>query len=255
MSDQAILLAFYGTSAAATAETFGIMAEELAERYDLPVYCCYYAEKYLTDQPHMSLEHQISSMRAAGIQHIHAMLCFLSKGSTALRMREIIHEAAADFRCVSDYGPILESEELIEHLPQTLAESFGFSHSDQVLFVGHGSKTAADQDYQKVGKAFHDAGYTGVRITLIHTAQAETKGPDPDRDRPVHLIPFLLGCGAHARRDIFGGEGSIQKKLVQQGYSVINEPTGLLELPAVRSLLTKIVFNVRREENQLWGLY
>ena len=249
MSDQAILLAFYGTSAAATAETFGIMADELAERYNLPVYCCYYAEKYLTDQPHMSLEHQISSMRAAGIQHIHAMLCFLSKGSTALRMREIIHEAAADFRCVSDYGPILESEELIEHLPQTLAESFGFSHSDQVLFVGHGSKTAADQDYQKVGKAFHDAGYTGVRITLIHTAQAETKGPDPDRDRPVHLIPFLLGCGAHARRDIFGGEGSIQKKLVQQGYSVINEPTGLLELPAVRSLLTKIVFNVRREEN------
>ena len=104
MSDQAILLAFYGTSAAATAETFGIMADELAERYNLPVYCCYYAEKYLTDQPHMSLEHQISSMRAAGIQHIHAMLCFLSKGSTALRMREIIHEAAADFRCVSDYG-------------------------------------------------------------------------------------------------------------------------------------------------------
>ena len=247
MSDQAILLAFYGTSAAATVETFGIMADELAERYNLPVYCCYYAEKYLTDQPHMSLEHQISSMRAAGIQHIHAMLCFLSKGSTALRMREIIHEAAADFRCVSDYGPILESEELIEHLPQTLAESFGFSHSDQVLFVGHGSKTAADQDYQKVEKAFHNSGYAGVQIKLIRTAQTEAK--DPDRDRPVHLIPFLLGCGAHARREIFGGEDSIHKKLVQQGYTVIIELTGLLELPAVRSLLTKFVFNVRREEN------
>ena len=249
MSDQAILVASYGTSSAVMAETGGILAEELADRYDLPVYCCCYAEKYLKDQPHLSLKHQICSMRTDGIRHIHAMLCFLSKGSTALRMRERIHQAAADFRCITDYGPILESEELIEHLPQTLAESFGFSHSDQVLFVGHGSKTAADQDYQKVGKAFHDAGYTGVRITLIHTAQAETKGPDPDRDRPVHLIPFLLGCGAHARRDIFGGEESIHKKLIRQGYKVINEPTGLLELPAVRSLLTKIVFNVRREEN------
>ena len=96
-------------------------------------------------------------------------------------------------------------------------------------------------------KAFHDSGYAGVQITLIRTAQTEAK--DPDRDRPVHLIPFLLGCGAHARREIFGGEDSIHKKLVQQGYTVIIELTGLLELPAVRSLLTKIVFNVRREEN------
>lgn len=249
MSDQAILLASYGTSSAVMAETGGILAEELSDRYNLPVYCCYYAEKYLKDQPHLSLKHQISCMRTDGIQHIHAMLCFLSKGSTALRMRENIHEAAADFRCISDYGPILESEEFVEHLPQALAESFGFSFSDQVLFVGHGSKTAADQDYQKVEKAFHDSGYAGVQITLIRTAQTEAKEPDPDRDKPVHLIPFLLGCGAHARRDIFGGEESIHKKLIRQGYKVINEPTGLLELPAVRSLLTKIVFNVRREEN------
>ena len=249
MSDQAILLAFYGTSTALMAETFGIMAEELAERYDLPVYCCYYAEKYLMDQPHMSPEYQISCIRNAGIQHIHAMLCFLSKGSTALRMRERIHQAAADFRCITDYGPILESDELVEHLPHTLAESFGFSQSDQVLFVGHGSKTAADQDYQKVEKAFHNSGYTGVQIRLIRTAQAEAKGSDPDRERPVHLIPFLLGCGAHAGREIYGGEESIHKHLVQQGYTVIIEPRGLLELPAVRSLLAKIVFNVRREEN------
>ena len=251
MSDQAILLALYGTSSAVMAETGGILAEELSDRYNLPVYCCYYAEKYLKDQPHLSLEHQISSMRTDGIQHIHAMLCFLSKGSTALRMRKNIHEAAADFRCISDYGPILESEEFVEHLPQTLAESFGFSFSDQVLFVGHGSKTAADQDYQKVEKAFGDSGYTDVQTTLIRTAQTEAKKPEPepDLDRPVHLIPFLLGCGAHARRDIFGGEESIHKKLVQQGYKVIDEPKGLLELPAVRSLLTEVVFNVRREEN------
>lgn len=248
MGKQAILLASYGNSLEVMAETVNMLANDLAELYKIPVYHCCFAEKYLKAQPNLSVKVQIDRLKTNGIQEIQAVLCFLSKGSTAFKMKENICQFGGEFSSVSFYGPILESEDLISQLPRVLSSAFRFTPGDQALSVGHGSKTPSDQDYQKVQRAFTDSGYADVHVALIRSMHGEISEIKLDKSKPVRLIPFLLGCGAHAKHEIFGESNSIHDKLIRKGFTVINEPTGLLELSVFRSLLTKVIFNVRREE-------
>lgn len=106
------------------------------------------------------------------------------------------------------------------------------------VFVGHGSPTAADKDYDELNRLFEEKnlphrvctieGSVDDRLPLSFMKEMGYKD--------IQLAPLLLLAGDHAKNDIFGDDDSVKTRFEATGISVTPVAGGMGSWDFVRAI-------------------
>lgn len=117
-------------------------------------------------------------------------------------------------------------------------DDVGHRFEAPTVFVGHGSPTAADKDYDALNRLFEEKnlphrvctieGSVDDRESLAFVKEKGFKG--------IQLAPLLLLAGDHAKNDIFGEVDSVKNRFEAAGISVTPVAGGMGSWDFVRAI-------------------
>lgn len=120
------------------------------------------------------------------------------------------------------------------------------------ILVGHGSSHTAHKYYEYLQKELIHSGFSNV---YIGTLQSYPNVFDmvnilkKNNITDVCIMPFLLVCGGHVKRDINGEENSWKSIFIENGINVYVKLKSLGEYPKIREIyINKIIKTI---ENSL----
>ncbi|WP_195265377.1 MULTISPECIES: sirohydrochlorin cobaltochelatase [unclassified Clostridium] len=109
--------------------------------------------------------------------------------------------------------------------------------TDNIVLVGHGSKTINTNAYNTLKDVFIENGYKNV---YIGTLEGEIKKEDVikkllnDNTKNVILAPILMLPGNHIKKDIFGEINSWKASIKENNINVTSSKKALLEYEEIR---------------------
>lgn len=117
-------------------------------------------------------------------------------------------------------------------------DDVGHRFEAPTVFVGHGSPTAADKDYDALNRLFEKKnlphrvctieGSVDDRVPLSFMKEMGYKD--------IQLAPLLLLAGDHAKNDIFGDDDSVKNRFEAAGISVTPVAGGMGSWDFVRAI-------------------
>lgn len=117
-------------------------------------------------------------------------------------------------------------------------EEAGRRFETPTVFVGHGSPTSADKDYDALNRLFEE-NKLPHRVCTIEGSVNDSLPLAYMKAQGVHsvqLAPLLLLAGDHAKNDIFGDEDSVKTRFEAAGISVIPVAGGMGSWDFVRAI-------------------
>ena len=111
------------------------------------------------------------------------------------------------------------------------------NEKDNILLIGHGSKTINYNVYNCIKNNLKEKGY---KNTYIGTLEGEVKKEDivkslvEDNVKDVTIIPILMLPGNHIKKDIFGSENSWKSLFENEGILVKYVEKSLLQYSEIR---------------------
>ena len=106
------------------------------------------------------------------------------------------------------------------------------------VFVGHGSPTAADKDYDELNRLFEEKNLPH-RVSTIEGSVDDRLPLSFMKEmgyKDIQLAPLLLLAGDHAKNDIFGDEDSVKTRFEAAGISVTPVAGGMGSWDFVRAI-------------------
>ncbi|MEG2143908.1 MAG: sirohydrochlorin cobaltochelatase, partial [Oscillospiraceae bacterium] len=144
------------------------------------------------------------------------------------------------------YGvPLLTSEEDYKKIAEILAADTAEYNTDgtAIVFMGHGTKHAANSAYQKLADVFKAEGKNNY---FVGTVEAEPSlddvmaGVEKIGAKKVVLLPLMIVAGDHATKDMSGDtEDSWKTKFKAEGYDVQCVLKGLGEYKDIQELFVE----------------
>ncbi len=241
----AILVAHYGSSDDSTrAKTISIITEEVRQAFpDYEV-----REAYISPVVRRSLARRgISSdspvdallrLRAEGYDSVYVQSTTLIDGTEMAEVRRSVEQTAPFFRLAVTGRPLLYTPDDCQTVTRILLDQ-PCDKNEAVVYVGHGNLLPGTATYCQLDNmlgvaadadcTYHVStieGYPTVQSTLAQLAKDK-------KIKKVRLIPLLLVCGNHTKRDIAGEYADTMRKA---GYSTEVIMQGLGETPAIRAI-------------------
>ena len=117
-------------------------------------------------------------------------------------------------------------------------DDVGHRFEAPTVFVGHGSPTAADKDYDELNRLFEEKNLPH-RVSTIEGSVDDSLPLAYAKERGFHsvqLAPLLLLAGDHAKNDIFGDDDSVKARFEAAGISVTPVAGGMGSWDFVRTI-------------------
>lgn len=117
-------------------------------------------------------------------------------------------------------------------------EEVGHRFEAPTVFVGHGSPTSADDDYDELNRLFEEKNLPH-RVCVIEGSVSDSLPLAYAKERGFHsvqLAPLLLLAGDHAKNDIFGDDDSVKTRFEAAGISVAPVAGGMGSWDFVRAI-------------------
>ena len=135
--------------------------------------------------------------------------------------------------------PLLVNDEDFEKVVND--EEFNSTEgNDAIVFMGHGSESAADSTYQKLQEEYLKAGKDNIFIATvegqvtIEDVIQKLKGKGFSK---ILLKPFMIVAGDHAKNDMASDEEDSWKTILQnEGYEVTPLLKGMGEYEFIRKM-------------------
>lgn len=112
--------------------------------------------------------------------------------------------------------------------------------SEAIVFMGHGSESAADSTYEKLQKEYIKAGKDNIFIATVEgqvTIEDVIKKLKETNYKKMLLKPFMIVAGDHAKNDMASDEKGSWKTLPQnEGYEVTVLLKGMGEYQFIRDM-------------------
>lgn len=240
----AIVVAHYGSSDDNTrAKTISIITSEIRESfpsyevreaYISPVVRRVLAKRGLhVDSPVEAL----LRLRVEGYDSVYVQSTTLIEGTEMAEVRRSVEQTASFFKKAVVGRPLLYTpDDCITVSEILLREPCG--KNEAVVYVGHGNMLPGTATYAQLDNmlgvapdatgAYHVStieGYPSVQSTLAQLAKDK-------KIKNVKLVPLLLVCGNHTKRDIAGSYADVIR---QAGYTPTVVMRGLGENAAIRA--------------------
>ena len=117
-------------------------------------------------------------------------------------------------------------------------DDVGHRFEAPTVFVGHGSPTAADKDYDELNRLFEEKNLPH-RVSTIEGSVDDRLPLSFMKEmgyKDIQLAPLLLLAGDHAKNDIFGDDDSVKARFEAAGISVTPVAGGMGSWDFVRPM-------------------
>ena len=112
--------------------------------------------------------------------------------------------------------------------------------NDAIVFMGHGSESAADSTYQRLQEEYVKAGKDNIFIATVEgqvTIEDVIQKLKGRVFRKILLKPFMIVAGDHAKNDMASDEEDSWKTILQnEGYEVTPLLKGMGEYEFIRKM-------------------
>ena len=133
------------------------------------------------------------------------------------------------------YGKISKPQKVV-----TDEEFNSTEGNDAIVFMGHGSESAADSTYQKLQEEYLKAGKDNIFIATVEgqvTIEDVIQKLKGRGFRKILLKPFMIVAGDHAKNDMASDEEDSWKTILQnEGYEVTPLLKGMGEYEFIRKM-------------------
>ena len=135
--------------------------------------------------------------------------------------------------------PLLVNDEDFEKVVND--EEFNITEgNDAIVFMGHGSESAADSTYQRLQEEYVKAGKDNIFIATVEgqvTIEDVIQKLNGRGFRKILLKPFMIVAGDHAKNDMASDEEDSWKTILQnEGYEVTPLLKGMGEYEFIRKM-------------------
>jgi sirohydrochlorin cobaltochelatase len=143
----------------------------------------------------------------------------------------------------NEYGkvtqPLLTTDEDYEKIVNN--EKFNdLEGNDAIIFMGHGSESAADVTYQRLQEEYIKAGKNNIFIATVEgkvTIEDVIEKLKKTDYKKILLKPFMIVAGDHAKNDMASDEEDSWKTVLQnEGYEVTPVLKGMGEYKFIRDM-------------------
>lgn len=134
-----------------------------------------------------------------------------------------------------------DSREAIAALEQewkTLPEN------EALVLMGHGTEHYANSIYAALDYMMKDMGYANMFLGTVEaypTLEALIRRMKKEKPVKVHLAPFMIVAGDHAKNDMSGEGDSWAARFSEEGFDVECHLKGLGEYPQIRDMFVRHV--------------
>ncbi len=251
---KAILVVSFGTSYNDTREkTIDQIEKKIQESYpDYHVYRAWTSDmirRKLEKRDHIhidSVEEAFVRMQQDGIQKVIVQPTHVMNAIENVKMCEQIQAAQKEFAEIKTGEPLFAGKADEQRLVEILGEYWKEIPQDELLiFMGHGTSHEANAVYEELDHALKAAGHTNMYVGTVESLPTLRMIMDKIRPLPVkkiHLAPFMIVAGDHARNDMAGeDEDSWGSLLKAEGYEVECHIIGLGELEGIQNMFVQHV--------------
>lgn len=135
--------------------------------------------------------------------------------------------------------PLLVNDEDFEKVVND--EEFNSTEgNDAIVFMGHGSESAADETYQRLQEEYVKAGKDNIFIATVEgqvTIEDVIQKLKGRGLKKILLKPFMIVAGDHAKNDMASDEEDSWKTILQnEGYEVTPLLKGMGEYEFIRKM-------------------
>lgn len=135
---------------------------------------------------------------------------------------------------------LLESNEDFEYIIKQLDSIYESKEGEAYLLMGHGSEHESNKIYELLRNRFVEHGRDDIYIACVEGyPYIEDVLPQLSSYNTLHLSPFMIVAGDHAKNDMAGDNDSFKTILEDMNKNVDFELKGLGEYDFVRRLILK----------------
>ena len=183
----------------------------------------------------------LESLRAEGFDSVIVQPLMLMPGGEYARLAESVRENAGRLHAVLGEA-LLRGEEDMDEILKALIKSCPLADDTLLAAMAHGSACDEGGLYAALARRMAGMERPAALCTIHDPASFEALASQLAMrpQRKVHILPFLLFPGAHARENLCGDSpASLRGILAAAGFEVTWTLRGLCELPEVRDIFVR----------------
>ena len=175
-----------------------------------------------------------------GVEELLVISTHIINGVEHNKVKDAVLSYKDRFKKIKIGAALLENEDDFKCIIKELDEIYNKEVGRAYLLMGHGSDHEANEIYEQLRNRFVDKGRDDIYIACVEGyPYIEDILPQLSEYKSVHLSPFMIVAGDHAKNDMAGDEDSFKTILEERGKNVSFELKGLGEYDFVRSLILK----------------
>ncbi len=251
---KAILVVSFGTSYEETRKkTIDAIESSIAQAFpDYRIYRAWTSKMILAklkkrDHIHIpNVKEAMEQIKADGITDVLIQPTHVINGIENDLMKEDALSFKDQFCSITFGDPLLTTEEDNRQAIEALVSEFAHIPSDQaVVLMGHGTSHYANTTYAALDYTMKDMGYSNFFLGTVEaypsmeTLMKMLREFQPEK---VHLAPFMIVAGDHARNDMAGDDpDSWYSQFTKAGFQVETCLKGLGEYEGIREIFIRHV--------------
>lgn len=175
-----------------------------------------------------------------GIEDLLIISTHIMDGIENNKVKEAVLCYKDKFSSIRMGGALLESDEDFEYIIRQLDAIYEREDGAAYLLMGHGSEHESNKIYELLRKRFVGYGRDDIYIACVEGyPYIDDVLPLLTGYDKVHLSPFMIVAGDHAKNDMAGDDDSFKTILEGMNKNVDFELKGLGEYDFVRRLIMK----------------
>ena len=151
-----------------------------------------------------------------------------------------------------EYSKLLKTEEDYVKIVNN-GEFNNLDGNDAIVFMGHGTESAADSTYQKLQEEYIKAGKNNIFVATVEgevTIEDIIEKLKTENYKKILLKPFMIVAGDHAKNDMASDEEDSWKTvLTNEGYEVTALLKGMGEYEFIQEMFMDKLEKVYKNKN------
>ena len=188
----------------------------------------------------MSFKQYIEEAIKEGVEDLLVISTHIINGVEHNKVKDTVLSYKNSFEKIRIGNALLESEEDFSYMIKEMDAIYKREENNAYLLMGHGSEHEANKIYEMLRERFVSYGRDDIHIACVEGyPYIEDVLPGLADYKAVHLYPFMIVAGDHAKNDMGGDDESFKTMLEDMGKQVDFELKGLGEYDYVRKLILK----------------
>ena len=243
-----VIVASFGTSHEDTRKkTIDVIENDIRESFNDSLFIRAWTSNIIraklkrTENLHINdIEEAIKEAIKEGVKELLVISTHIINGIEHNKVKDTVLSYKDNFEKIKIGNALLEDKEDFDYIVKEFDILYKKEPDKAYLLMGHGSDHEANKVYEELRNELVDYGRDDIYIACVEGyPYIEDVLPQLTDYKSIHLAPFMIVAGDHAKNDMAGDEDSFKTMLEERNKQVSFELKGLGEYEFVRNLILK----------------